>query len=218
MSSIDISDQGIRSLKDVDWSIYTQPIKTLICSNNKLRDLKGCPDTVETLNCSQNKLKNLRGCPENTRTLDCSWNRLTNLKGCSDNVKTLNCSCNDLESLDGCPDTVKKLYCLNDWNYCFESTLEICYPEQLPLCGSNLVELECNWDPDVEIWTFPRNILDIFMKHNEETGDWYYSDIMYKKLWDSYIMLNKYRTMTGVVVNDWDESDNSNMIEPDDEC
>jgi hypothetical protein len=91
------------------------------CSNNNLVSLEGCPQTVENdFDCSSNKLRTLKGSP---RTVDgdfnCSDNKLKTLEGCPQTVDgDFYCFNNKLESLEGCPQTVNSDF------YCFNNKLE----------------------------------------------------------------------------------------------
>jgi hypothetical protein len=79
------------------------------CFNNKLETLKGCPQTVNSnFYCSNNKLESLEGCPQTVNGgFYCFNNKLETLKGCPQTVNgDFLCYRNELVSLKGCPQTV----------------------------------------------------------------------------------------------------------------
>ena len=71
----------------------------LICSGNKLKSLKGCPESVVFLDCHCNQLTTLIGCPKSVTHLYCSNNKLTTLVGCPDVLIDLDCEDNPLSKL-----------------------------------------------------------------------------------------------------------------------
>ena len=111
------------------------------CRNNKLTNLKGCPEHLESLYCSHNALETLDGCATSLRNLDVSHNPLQNLKGIATTITgaldlshcsltslagSENTSCKELDlsnqflngniasiDLSSFPKKVGKLYCMH---------------------------------------------------------------------------------------------------------
>jgi len=65
-------------LKDVKIAGY------FVCSDNKLKTLKNCPQNIEgDFYCDRNELIHLEGCPKNIAvSFNCAYNKLTSLEGC----------------------------------------------------------------------------------------------------------------------------------------
>jgi hypothetical protein len=79
------------------------------CSNNELKSLEGCPQTVGgSFECSDNKLKSLEGCPQTVNgNFGCRINKLKSLEGSPQTVGgTFRCIHNELKTLKGSPQTV----------------------------------------------------------------------------------------------------------------
>ena len=110
MVYVDVSNQNLKSLRDVDWSKYGH-VTMLNCGWNQLTSLIGCPPSVKVLYCSENQLTSLIGCPASVTYLYCNENQLTSLIGCPASVTVLHCYGNQLTSLIGCPASVTYLHC-----------------------------------------------------------------------------------------------------------
>ena len=87
----------------------------LICRDNKLTSLEGCPKEIDgKFDCSGNNLTSLEGAPEIVKgDFNCVVNYLTSLEGAPEIVKgDFDCTDNKLTSLKGAPE---KVY---GWFYC----------------------------------------------------------------------------------------------------
>ena len=106
-----ISGKNLTTLKGID---FPDGITELDCSENSLRSLKYCPNSLEYLHCSNNLLTSLQYSPNSVTYLDCSNNSLTSLQYCLNSVTYLDCHKNSLTSLQYCPNSVTNLYCYNN--------------------------------------------------------------------------------------------------------
>jgi hypothetical protein len=80
-----------------------------VCSDNKLKTLEGCPQTVSgSFYCYDNELESLEGCPQTVSgSFDCYNNKLVSLEGCTQTINgSFDCYNNKLVSLEGCPQTI----------------------------------------------------------------------------------------------------------------
>ena len=80
-----------------------------VCSDNKLKTLEGCPQTVSgSFYCYDNELESLEGCPQTVSgSFDCDHNKLVSLEGCPQTVSgSFDCGYNELKTLEGSPQTV----------------------------------------------------------------------------------------------------------------
>ena len=114
---LNISRRGITSLKDY---FITHP----------------CPNLTE-LDCSNNKLKNLKGCPKNLTRLNCSYNELTSLKGCPQSVIEFYCANNNLTLLEGYPLNVDERH-----SHCWGNPLSVEYKNIWTLDGIKMLHLK----------------------------------------------------------------------------
>ena len=80
-----------------------------VCSDNKLKTLEGCPQTVSgSFYCYDNELESLEGCPQTVSgSFDCGYNELKTLEGSPQTVSgNFSCYGNELVSLEGGLQTV----------------------------------------------------------------------------------------------------------------
>ena len=113
---LDISYKGIRSLQEYfeTYKGNIDEIEELLCYDNQLTSLQGCPPNLKKLWCIANQLTSLEGCPPNLKEFWCDYNQLTSLEGCPPNLKKLSCEYNQLTSLEGCPPNLEILWCDNN--------------------------------------------------------------------------------------------------------
>ena len=95
MIRFDISNRNLTSLVGVN---FPKNVEVLICWNNQLTNLEGCPSSVQVLNCCNNPLTSLEGCPPSVKTLWCIKNQLISLEDCPPSVQKLYCDNNPLNS------------------------------------------------------------------------------------------------------------------------
>ena len=114
--TVDVNGEVSLSFNDLDFIPVQFGVVTrnFDCSNNNLKNLKGCPNKTRYFDCQHNKLESLEGCPfEINGLLDCTYNNLKKLDcgpiKISGIYGGISCSNNKLDSLEGCP-KVKNLY------------------------------------------------------------------------------------------------------------
>ena len=110
----DCSGQGLTDFMGIEFG----DVEGLFdCSNNKLKSLKGAPEsTYYDFHCDNNELESLEGITQSTGInsssgtsggIYCQNNKLTSLKGLPEKIRgDFNCSNNLLETLDGAPKRV----------------------------------------------------------------------------------------------------------------
>jgi hypothetical protein len=106
--NLDLRNLNLVSLEELPVNI-TKLYGDLICSCNKLKNLKGCPEFISgTLDCSYNFLESLEGAPLYIgKDFNCNYNKLTDLKYFPQNInRNISISNNKINSLQFCPEVV----------------------------------------------------------------------------------------------------------------